>query len=93
MPIICRCEDTDQVAKHLYMETDALVQLHAQLYQQMVNYKRWIVNMVVEQKKAKEEKEKLEQRMVEHDQQWKRRFDKVITNKKDAWKTAMEDHD
>ena len=31
--------------------------------------------------------------MVECDQQWKRRFDKVITKEKDTWKTAMEDHD
>ena len=49
--------------------------------------------MVVEQQKAKEEKEKLEQRMVERDQQWKRRFDEVIAKEQDAWKTAMEDHD
>ena len=49
--------------------------------------------MVVEQQKAKEEKEKLEQRMVERDQQWKRQFDEVIAKEKDAWKTAMEDHD
>ena len=47
--------------------------------------------MVAEQQKAKEEKEKLEQRMVEHDQQWKRQFDEVITQEKDTWKKAMED--